>query len=115
MMDWAHWPFYLFYAPIAYAWPLYYLKSRSLWFFTSANPTLAFGGFEGVTKREMYQQLPVQLCPHSLFIKPHTPFSEAIKQLQEEKIPYPFIVKPDIGMKGLLFRKIENEAQLQTY
>lgn len=28
---------------------------------------------------------------------------------------YPFIVKPDIGMKGILFRKIKNEGQLERY
>jgi hypothetical protein len=115
LTDWAHWPFYLFYFPIAYAWPLYYLKSRSLWFFTSSNPTLAFGGFEGVAKQDMYKQLPSHLCPHSIFIKPSMSFDAVVKQVHTEGITYPFIVKPDVGMKGLLFRKIENESQLQTY
>src|SRR6185369_136666 len=32
-----------------------------------------------------------------------------------EEFSYPFIVKPDIGMKGILFRKIENEEQLEKY
>jgi len=59
--DWHNWPFYLFYTPIAYAWVLYYIKTRSLWFYTASNPTLAFGGFEGVPKSQMYNQLPEEL------------------------------------------------------
>ncbi|MBS1631389.1 MAG: hypothetical protein JST10_02335, partial [Bacteroidetes bacterium] len=33
----------------------------------------------------------------------------------EAGFSYPFIVKPDVGMKGILFRKIENEDQLRKY
>jgi len=115
LTDWTHWPFLLFYAPIAIAWPWYYLKSRSLWFFTASNPTITFGGFEGEAKSEMYRQLPAHLLPRSIFIKPHTPFDTVLQQVEQHGLTYPFIVKPDVGMKGLLFRKIEQEPQLQTY
>jgi hypothetical protein len=33
----------------------------------------------------------------------------------EHGFTYPFIVKPDVGMKGILFRKIENEEQFRKY
>ena len=115
LTDWEHWPFYLFYFPISYAWPWYYFKSRSLWFFTASNPTLAFGGFEGERKSVMYQQLPAHLCPRSIYIKPSTPFADVLHKVETEKMEYPFIVKPDVGMKGILFRKIENEKQLEKY
>lgn len=113
--DWQHWPFYLFYFPISYAWLWYYIKSRSLWFFTASNPTLAFGGFEGERKSEMYEQMPAHLCPRSIYIQPSTPFADVVEQVKKQKMQYPFIVKPDVGMKGILFRKIENEAQLWKY
>jgi hypothetical protein len=38
-----------------------------------------------------------------------------LQQVQDTGLQYPFIVKPDVGMKGLLFRKIEREDQLQKY
>src|SRR6476659_5133185 len=113
--DWHNWPFYLFYTPIAYAWVLYYIKTRSLWFYTASNPTLAFGGFEGVPKSQMYNQLPEELCPKSIYISPSLSFAEVTRNLAGSGITYPFVVKPDIGMKGLLFRKIENEQQLKIY
>lgn len=113
--DWRHWPFYVFYSPLFYAWLLYYAKSRSLWFFTSSNPTLAFGGFEGQRKSEIYNLLPEQFCAKSIYVKPGDDLNKILKEVTETGITYPFIVKPDIGMKGLLCRKIENEQQLQTY
>ena len=37
---------------------------------------------------------------------------EVKKKIAEAGFMYPFIVKPDVGMKGILFRKIDNEEQL---
>ncbi len=113
--DWYHWPFALFHFPLFFVWVWYCIKSRSIWFFSSSNPTLAFGGFEGETKQEMYHQLSKCLYPSSLFIHPETSFLKVVQQVNEHKISYPFIVKPDIGMKGILFRKIDNEQQLKLY
>jgi hypothetical protein len=113
--DWSHWPHYLFYFPLLVPWLSYYVKSRSLWFFTPSNPTLAFGGFEGEGKKQMYNQLPEQFCPKSLFIQPSLPFESVKEQLTIKGFEYPFIVKPDVGMKGIMFRKIEHERQLQQY
>lgn len=113
--DWHNWPFYLFYSPISYAWVWYYLKTRSLWFYTASNPTMAFGGFEGEAKSNMYKQMPLDLCPKGIYIHPSLPFEEVVNLLHSSGIPYPLVVKPDIGMKGLLFRKIENEHQLKIY
>ncbi|HYH16219.1 MAG TPA: hypothetical protein VD794_13415 [Flavisolibacter sp.] len=86
-----------------------------MWFFTPSNPTLAFGGFEGEGKKQMYNQLPQQYCPKSLFIKPSMSFDKVKMLLKENCFGYPFIVKPDVGMKGIMFRKIESERQLERY
>lgn len=113
--DWQHWPFYLFYSPLSFTWVGYYLKSRSLWYFTASNPTLSLGGFEGEAKTEMYRQLPGHLCPRTLVVEPATPFVTVTQQVEQGGLTYPFIVKPDVGMKGILFRKIEREEQLRQY
>jgi hypothetical protein len=113
--DWKHWPFYLFYFPLSFAWVGYYIKARSLWYYTASNPTITFGGFEGEGKSEMYQQLPAHLCPRTVILEPHLPISEVLKRVEEAGLTYPFIVKPDVGMKGILFRKITSEHQLKQY
>jgi hypothetical protein len=96
-------------------WLWYCLKARSLWFFSSSNPTLTFGGFEGESKKEMYDQLPPSSYPRTIYILHDLSFEEVKKKITEHGFKYPFIVKPDIGMKGILFRRIANDEQLKKY
>jgi hypothetical protein len=96
-------------------WFWYCFKSRSFWFFSSSNPSITFGGFEGESKREMYEQLPPSSFPKTIYIKEDLLFTDVKKEIANNNFTFPFIVKPDIGMKGILFRKIENEDQLQKY
>ena len=74
-----------------------------------------FSGFEGETKEEMFQYLPTQFSPITIFIKPAEEFDCVLKKIQHAGLQFPIAVKPDVGTKGLLFRKIENEAQLIAY
>lgn len=113
--NWQHWPFFPFYFPLFFVWAWYILKSRSFWFFSSSNPTLTFGGFEGETKEEMYHLLPPGFYPKTIYIDPKTSFSQLTKSIAAHSFSYPFIVKPNVGMAGILFRKIDSERQLETY
>jgi len=115
LTNWELWPFYVLYFPISFWWFWYCLKSRSFWFFSSSNPTITFGGFEGESKREMYDQLPLSSFPKTIYILHTLSFEEVQNQISSNGFEYPFIVKPDVGMKGILFRKIENEDQLRKY
>lgn len=93
----------------------YYLKTRSLWFFTASNPTMEFGGFEGEAKSNIYKQIPSGFCADTIIIDPTIPFSEVEQKLKGSSIEFPFIVKPDVGKKGILCRKIEHLSQLEQY
>jgi hypothetical protein len=98
-----------------FVWLYYALKAKAFWFFSNVNPTLEFSGFEGETKREMYEQLPQDIYPETIYINYPTHFEKVLEALQESNIKYPFIVKPDIGMQGILFRKIGTERELSAY
>ena len=115
LVNWELWPFYLLYLPIGPIWFWYCLRARSIWFFSSSNPTLTFGGFEGESKKEMYEQLPKGSYPKTIYILHSLSFEDAKKQMEINGFSYPFVVKPDVGMKGILFRKIENEEQFKKY
>ncbi len=91
------------------------IRSRAIWFFTSSNPTISFGGFEGEEKREIYKQFPAHLIPKTIYANPSAPFYQIINALRTSQISYPFVVKPNVGMKGILFRVIENQYQLYDY
>jgi len=96
-------------------WGWYILKSRAVWFFSTSNPTLTFGGFEGESKKEMYDRLPKSYFPKTIYINHEAPFTEVVNEVQANSFSYPFIVKPTIGMEGILFRKIDREEHLQAY
>ena len=115
LMNWERWNFYVLYLPVSPVWLWYCLRSGSCWFFSSSNPTITFGGFEGEGKKEMYDQLPPHLIPRTIYIMHDWLVDEVKKKITEAGFTFPFIVKPDVGMKGILFRKIENEEQLVKY
>jgi len=115
LANWELWPFNVLYFPISFVWIWYCIKARSVWFFSSSNPTITFGGFEGESKKEMYDQLPENSYPETIYILHDLPFEEVKKRVAENGFTYPFVVKPDVGMKGILFRKIEDEEQFEKY
>ena len=63
----------------------------------------------------MYDQLPPSSYPKTIYILHDLPFEEVKRKISESGLSYPFIVKPDVGMKGILFRKIDNDDQLKKY
>lgn len=91
------------------------IKSSSIWFFSTSNPSLTFGGFEGESKQEMYSQLPGDSYPNTVYIDPQKSFDEVLIILNKSGFAYPFIVKPEVGTSGILVRKIENEEQFRIY
>ena len=113
--NWELWPFKLRYFLISPVWLWYCLRSGSLWFFSSSNPTLTFGGLDGEPKKEMYDLLPKEFYPKTIYISPKERFEDIKVLLQQHGFHYPFIVKPDVGAKGLLFRKIDDEDELNLY
>ncbi|MEI6945767.1 hypothetical protein V9K67_01120 [Paraflavisolibacter sp. H34] len=113
--NWELWPFELRYFAITPVWAWYCLRSGSVWFFSSSNPTLTFGGFEGEDKREMYDLLPESSYPKTVYIKPGAPWEEVRQAVVAHGFTFPFCVKPDVGMKGLLFRKVDKWEQLEKY
>ncbi len=115
LMHWETWPYLIKYIPIMPVWLWYCFRSRSLWFFTPSNPTLTFGGFEGESKKEMYEQLPSGSYPKSIFILSGSPFNKIEELIITSGIRYPFAVKPDVGMMGFMFRKINNAEELRLY
>src|SRR3954468_17860477 len=99
LSNWELWPFKLRYFLISPVWFWYCLRSRSVWFFSSSNPTITFGGFEGEGKKEMYDQLPPELVPRTIYIKHDWVYDEVKEKISVAGFKYPFIVKPDVGMK----------------
>lgn len=112
---WETWHHHAKYIPLAPVWAWYCIRSGTPWFFTSSNPTLTFGGFEGEGKKEMYEQLPPGSYPYTIYVEPGTQFPDVEQQVAAAGFKYPFIAKPNVGMMGFMVRKINNAEQLKLY
>ncbi|HTE34197.1 MAG TPA: hypothetical protein VK666_27650 [Chryseolinea sp.] len=112
---WEVWHWFAKYVFIGPAWLWLCLRARSFWFFTTSNPTITFGGFIGESKSEIYKQLPVGTYPLSVYAHPNDDLIDVINELTTIGLKFPLAVKPDIGMMGFMFRRIDSVDQLKQY
>ena len=115
LFHWEYWPFQIVYIPIYFLWGYYALKARTIFFFNAANPTMKNGGFIMDSKKDIYDLIPQQFYPITKFIKEKIPFDEVETILEASKIHFPFIVKPDIGLRGSAVKKIHSLDELEAY
>lgn len=115
LTHWEVWHWFAKYIIIGPAWLWLCLRGRSLWFFTPSNPTISFGGFIGESKSEIYRQLPISTYPLSILITPRSGFESVIKEVHQKKLSFPLAVKPDVGMMGFMFRKVNSQDELKQY
>ncbi len=112
---WESWDWRIKYILISPAWFWFCIRAKSAWFFTAANPTLTFGGFDGESKKEIYDQLPPGTYPKSIYISPGSSFTEVDNLLRSHHFTFPIVVKPNVAKMGLMFRKIDTLADLRAY
>ena len=115
LFNWEKWPYDAIYASLGIAWLYYGFRARAFWFFTPVNPTLVFAGFEGGSKKEVYDQLPIGYYPTTLLVDPGDDIPGLEKRMTQVGLQFPVVVKPDSGMQGVLFRVIHNLGDLKQY
>ncbi len=118
---WEFWPAWLFYPPVG----LYYLwlalKFRGLTVPTAANPGIFSGGFVGeskmVTLKELHATHP-RFTAEAELIAGDT-LAERLRSLEEIRarlqLDYPFILKPDVGQRGVGIKLIRSAKQAEDY
>jgi hypothetical protein len=112
---WEYWPFQIVYIPIYFLWAFYAIKARTIFFFNACNPKIKNGGFMSESKKEIYNLIPQEFYPKTELIKEGYNFNEVVSILEKSKINYPFIAKPDIGLRGSAVKKINTIEDLKTY
>ncbi|WP_309608190.1 D-alanine--D-alanine ligase [Flavobacterium sp.] len=115
LTHWEYWPFHILYIPIYFLWAFYALKARSIFFFNASNPTITNGGFIMESKKEIYDLIPQKYYPKTEFVNENEKFEIVEQTLQKSNIKYPFIVKPDIGLRGSAVKKINSLEELKVY
>jgi hypothetical protein len=115
LLHWEYWPFPFVYGPILLYWFFLCLRTRSFFFFNTSNPFIYNGGFMMESKKSIYDLIPEGHYPYTVLCKAHTGIEEVLAMIKKEKLQYPLIAKPDIGMKGLSVKKVNNERELIGY
>jgi hypothetical protein len=115
LFNWEYWSFNTVYLPIVIYWFWLSVKARSFFFFSAANPSIKNGGFLMESKKEIYDLLPPEYCPQTLFFTPQSAPQYLLGQVHLSGLEYPLIAKPDIGMQGIGVKKISSNEELIQY
>jgi len=114
-MHWEYWPFEVVYFPIYFLWAYYAIRARSIFFFNASNPSIKNGGFIMESKKQIYDLIPPQYYPKTGLVKKGATVETIQQTLESLPISYPFIAKPDIGLRGSAVKKIHNIEELKSY
>jgi hypothetical protein len=67
------------------------------------------------SKKEIYDLIPAVYYPPTLFFKAGTGSEKIIAVINEKRLQFPLIGKPDIGMQGKSVKKLTDRAMLLEY
>ncbi len=113
--SWEYWPFGIIQFPIFFIWFWYALKERSLLYFSASNPSILTGGMLGESKYEVLHLVPESLKPKTILIKLPTTVTRVTEIMREAGLTFPIILKPDLGERGWMVRRIKNEEDIEQY
>ncbi len=112
---WEYWSVYSIYLPLFPVWLYCACKARTLLFFHGANPSIKYGGMAMESKKEIYDLIPENWIPKTVFASSEISINEIASELKSQTINFPVIAKPNIGLKGLGVVEIKNTAELENY
>ncbi|BDD04720.1 hypothetical protein [Aureibacter tunicatorum] len=95
LFNYEYWPFWIFYGPFVLVWLYFSLRSRSFTYFTSANPSVKFGGLFQYSKYGLLKMLDQKYYPRTFFYDNLEQFIDL-----KPSVNYPLVYKPDIGERG---------------
>ncbi|CAH0334749.1 hypothetical protein FVB9288_00355 [Flavobacterium sp. CECT 9288] len=67
------------------------------------------------SKKKIYDLIPQQYYPKTELVLEVTPVENVIKTVESAAIKYPFIAKPDVGLRGSGVKKINTVQDLKEY
>ena len=90
-------------------WSAFSLYFRTLTYFSAANPKIYLGGMLDERKSDIYDHIPSRYMPLTRLYKS---FSE--KDIAEviQVFSFPIVMKPNVGYKGFLVKRIDRESEL---
>ncbi len=119
--QWEFWPAWLFYIPVAGMWIWLGMKHRGFSLPAIANPGQQNGGLVGESKAQILSEL-TRVAPDFVaeggliaegdFAERASKFGEILVQ---RRLPFPLVLKPNVGQRGAGFRKVSSFEEAQEY
>lgn len=91
-------------------WAAYSIYFRSITFFSAANPAIHLGGMLDDTKTAIYSLVQRKYLPTTIVL---TQKDDILSKVQFAELSYPVIVKPNVGFKGFMVRRIDDSEELK--
>ena len=116
---WEFWPAWLFYIPVATNYVWLAIRHRGFTLPTAANPGMFSGGFVGESKIATLQDLHAtspEFTAEACFLEGATAAERlaSLERLRGQcRIDYPFILKPDVGQRGVGVKLIRTQEQAE--
>jgi len=115
LFHWEYWSFNTVYLPIYPVFIFLCLKARSFFFYAASNPKIKNGGFLGESKKDIFELIPSQWQPRTIFFSAGSDPQMVLEKLLESDFSFPMIGKPDIGARGRCVKKLGDIAALLSY
>lgn len=112
--NWEYWSANLIYMPTFFYWVWMMIKFRSFSFYKYANPSIKNGGFYGDSKMNIYNLMPQNLYPKTILIGKQKNY-DFEKIITENKLSFPLILKPDVGLRGIDVVKVNSIVEIEHY
>ena len=112
---WEYWPFGIVQLPAIFYYIWLSIRTRSLFFFSATNPGLPMGGMLGESKFNILKKIPKQYLPKTILISLPTSRDIVINTLHENEFNFPVIFKPDLGERGFMVKRINNDKEIEDY
>ena len=118
---WEFWPAWMFYPPVAIYCLWLAVKYRGLTVATVANPGIFSGGLVGESKMAMLNELSTtspEFTAEAALITGDT-FEARLRSLEKNcerlRLDFPYIIKPDVGQRGVGIKLIRTQLQAENY
>lgn len=110
-----YWNANIFFVPLAFYMVYLAIKARSAFFFSAANPAIPTGGLVGESKEDISKMIPSFYRPKTIALKQGDTLWDIRQKMERIKLTFPAIIKPVVGCRGMMVKKVVSETEILTH
>ena len=115
LTQWEHWPTLIYYIPLFPFFVIRSIKGGHLAHYLATNPGIFYSGSGSESKTKTLELVQEKYRPNGFFVSKQDNNQTVLIKLKKSCLKYPIIAKPDIGFRGYLVKKINNQEELINY